>query len=269
MLKNDAQEFIMLKKMLLLSILVVITLSGCAPKNNNNDLYQSILKKDKLVVGISFDSRPFGFKDSDGQIKGLEADMARLIAERILGDKNKIIFKPVAFQDRINEVRSGDVDMVISAMTITPQRKKLVSFSDPYYVSGQVICVRKDSKIDSLYDLINKRVIVILGTTGEQNIKRFAPTALIEGYINDSEALDAFKSGSADAITDDDAFLQGLLTTEDGYIILPEKLTIEPYGIAFKKSRQTNLFIQKINEIINEIRYNGTLDNIKDKWGIS
>lgn len=256
----------MLKKILCLSILFVFILNGCT--KNKDDLYKSIIKKDNIVVGISFDSKPFGFKDKDGQIKGLEADLAREIADRLLGSKHKIVFKDITTQERINAAKSGNVDMVISTMTITPQRKKLVYFSDPYFVAGQVICVRKDSKIDSLYDLINKRVIVILGTTGEKNIKRFAPNALIQGYSSNSEAINAFKQGYGEAITTDDALLQGLVLENNDYIILPERLTKEPYGIAFRKSKQTKALKKSINNIINDMKQDGTLGNIEEKWGV-
>lgn len=253
---------------LLILMFIAFASSGFAKKNNKTDLYESVMQKGNIIVGISFDSKPFGFKDSDGQIKGMEADLAREIANRLLGSKNKVIFKNITPQDRINAAMSGNIDMVISTMTITSQRKKLVDFSDPYFIAGQVICVRKDGKIDSLNDLINKRVIVILGTTGEKNIKRFAPNALIQGYDNNAGAINAFKSGSDDAITTDDALLQELVMGNNNYTILPNRLTKEPYGIAFKKSRQTNSLKKKINEIIKEIKVDGTLEAIKEKWGL-
>jgi len=254
----------MLRKIFWFLLLIIFASNICNAKND--DLYDSILQRDKLLVGISFDSRPFGFKDSDGKIKGFEADLAREIANRLLGDKNKITFVNVTSQDRLNMASSGNVDMVISTMTINSQRKKLVDFSAPYFIAGQAISVKKDSKIDSIYDLMNKKIIVILGTTGEKNIKRFVPNALIQGYVNNSEAIEAFKSNAGDAITTDDSLLQGLITENDNYKLLPKKLTKEHYGIAFKKSRQTNSFRGNVNKIINEIKIDGTLQSIRDKW---
>lgn len=256
----------MLRKVFLLLILIVFVSSNCSAKSDKIGLYKSVTQRDKIIVGISFDSKPFGFKDADGQIKGMEADLAREIAKRLLGSKNKVVFKNVTSQDRIKAAMSGDVDMVISTMTITPERKKLVKFSAPYFIAGQAICVKKDSKIDSIYDLMNKKVIVILGTTGEKNIKRIVPNVLIQGYVNNSDAINAFKSGSGDAITTDDALLQGLVMANTNYTILPKRLTKEPYGIAFKKSMYTNSFVHKINKIIKEMRLDGTLQAIKDKW---
>lgn len=231
----------MFRKIFLFLILMVFIFSGCT-RNKNIDLYESIIQKDRIIVGMSFDSKPFGFKDKDGQIKGMEADLAREITERILGNKNKVIFKDIASQERLNAAKSGNVDMVISTITITPQRKRLVDFSEPYFVTGQVICVKKDSKIESIYDLINKRVIVEIGTTGEKNIKSFAPNALIRAYDDNTKALNAFKNGSGDAITTDDALLQGFVAENKDYIILPKRLTKEPYGIAFQKSKQSKFF---------------------------
>ncbi len=256
----------MLKKIFWLLLLIVFVSSPCIAKSNNKNLYDSIIQRNKIIVGISFDSKPFCFKDSTGQVKGFEVDLAREIAERLLGGRDKVVFKNINSQDRIKAVASGDVDMIISTMTINSQRKKLVDFSVPYFVSGEVICVKKDGKIDSVDDLINKRIIVILGTTGETNIKRFAPNALIQGYDDTTDAINAFKSGAGDAITTDNSLLQGLVADNKNYIILPNRLTKEPYGIAFKKSKQTKSLRNNVNKIINEIKLDGTLQAIKDKW---
>lgn len=259
----------MLKKILFLFILIILTSTTCYAKSKANNLYDTVVQRDKIIVGISFDSKPFGFKDSEGQIKGFEVDLARELADRLLGSPDKIVFKNVTSQERIDLAKSGDVDMVISTITITPQRKKLIDFSSPYFVAGQAICVKKDSKIDSIYDLMNKKIIVILETTGEKNIKQFLPNALIQGYISNSDAIDAFKSDGADAITTDDSLLQGLVMDNSDYVLLPKRLTKEPYGIAFKKSRHTKSLRNNVNKIISEMNQDGTMDTIKTKWGIN
>jgi len=249
-------------------VLIVCAVCGCANKNKEPNLYQAIIQKDKLVVGTSFDSRPFSFKDKDGVIKGVEPDLAREIAARMLGNPDKVEFVDVAPRNRIQAIKSGDVDVVISTMTITSRRKKFVNFSIPYYEASQVICVKKDRKINEPEDLLNKRVIVILGTTGEDNIRQFAPNALIWGFEHSTEAIDAFKNTSADAITTDDSLLLGLVMGNSNYFILPIRLTKEPYGIAYKKSGKTKLFSDNLNKIIQEIISDGTLDSIKEKWHI-
>lgn len=254
----------MFKKIFLLLIIFIFVANISDAKNRN--LYNSVVKKGKIVVGISFDSKPFSYLDKDGQLRGLEVDFAKEIAERLLGDSSMVEFKDVKPQDRIGAVDSGAVDMVISTMTITFNRRRQVDFSVPYFVAGQAICVRRDSKIDSIYDLINKKVIVIIGTTGERDIKRFAPNVFILSYNDNSDAMNAFRNGVADAITTDDALLQGLVAEGGKYRLLPKRLTKERYGIVFKKSRHTKTMREKVNEIIKEMKSDGTLQAIKDKW---
>ena len=254
----------MFKKTLWLFIIFIFVANVSFAKNHN--LLDAIIKKDKIVVGTSYDTKPFSYMDADGKVKGFEADFAREIADRLLGDDGKVEFRDIESQDRISAVSSGDVDMVISTMTITFQRKRIIDFSVPYFTAGQAICVRRDSKIDSIYDLINKKVIVVLGTTDERNIKRFAPNVFIEGYYDNSEAMDAFIKGEGDAITTDDALLRGLVAQGDKYKLLPKRLTKETYGIAFKKSRHTKTLRKKVDEIIKDMKQDGTLRSITDKW---
>ena len=109
--------------------------SGCG-KQDNQDLYQTILQKGKIVVGTSFDSKPFSYMDASGYVQGFEADLGREITKRILGKESNIEFRNVTSQDRIKAVASEDVDIVISTMTITPQRKREVNFSKPYFTAG-------------------------------------------------------------------------------------------------------------------------------------
>ena len=242
---------------------------GCNKVKNNDDLLSSILKKDKITIGISLDAKPFGYIDEDGKIQGFEADLARLIAKEFLGSEEKIEFVDVPTQERINAVKSGKVDLLLATMTITPERKKQISFSEPYFTAGQVICVRTDSKIESIYDLINKKIIVEIGTKGEANIKEFVQSAYIQAFLRTSEAIKAFKEGYGDAITNDDSLLLAIIADSEGeYRFLPEKLTEEPYGIAFQKSKNSKSLKTNLDTIINEIYYNGELRTIKEKHGI-
>ncbi len=258
----------MLKKILYILITTVI-FSGCINQDKKVDQLNTILQKDKIIVGTSFDSKPFSFKDNDGKIKGVEPDLAREISKRILGSSTKVEFKHVAPRERIKAVSTGNVDMIISAMTITPKRKNYVLFSKPYFIAGQAICVKKNSNIDSYHDLNNKNIVVVLGTTGESNIRNLAPNALIQGYVNNSDAFSAFKNPNNDAISTDDSILYRLIMENHNYKLLPQRLSREPYGIAFKKSREAKTFKKKVNKILNEMQLDGTLENIKDRWNIS
>lgn len=258
----------MFKKIFVILFFIAFTACSFVQNKDDVDLYESIINKDSITVGMTFDSKPFSFIGSDGSFQGVEVDLIKEITERMLGSKDKVVFKKLTPKQRIIAAHSKDIDIVISAITINSERKKIVDFSDPYYEAGQVICVKKDSNINSVADLINKKVVVLLGTTGEDSIKRFAPNAFIWGFIDTDQAIEEFKTSPVDAIITDDSLLRGLAMDNGDYQILPKRLTKEPYGIAFKKSKSSKTFKRKLNEIIKEMKTDGTMFMIEDSWEV-
>lgn len=259
----------MFKKIFILIFMLVFLTAGCGKKEKPQDIYRSIINRGKLIVGVQYDAKPFGFIDKDGQLEGVDVDIAKELANRILGSESRVEFKKVSPSTRIEAITSGEVDMVIATMSITPQRKLIVSFSDPYFIAGQAIAVPIDSDIKTYNDLNNKNVIVVLGTTGEKNLRYFAPSAVIQGYKSYSEAFEAFKKGRADAITTDDSLLMGFVMDNKNFKILPKRLTQEPYGIAFKNSEDAASLKVNINRMIQDMQSDGTLNAIKKKWNVA
>ena len=143
------------------------------------DIYDEILKRGVIKVGINMDSRPFGFVDKDGNVQGYDADLARYIAQYLLKSPNRVEFISVTPANRMIKASTGEVDIVIATMTITPQREEILSFSIPYDSAGQAILVKSNSKITSIGDLSGQNVGVIWGTTAEKNMLNLIPTANI------------------------------------------------------------------------------------------
>lgn len=256
------------KKIILLLLSVIFVFAGCGVKEKNTDIYQTIIKRDKLIVGVQYDAKPFGYIDTDGKLKGVDVDIAKEIGKRLLGDTDKVEFKEVTPATRIQSVTAGDVDIVVATMSITPQRKMIVDFSSPYYIAGQAIVVPEKSDINSFYELNKKNVIVVLGTTGERNLRLVAPSAIVQGYRNYTEAFKAFKKGNSDALTTDDALLIGFVMDNKDYKILPKRLTQEPYGVAFKNSEEAAKLKGHINRILSDMREDGFMNKLKKKWNI-
>lgn len=245
---------------------VLFGLSGCQSKKAGKDLLQVIKERGKIIVGVKYDSKPFGFIDSDNQLKGFDIDLAREIAKIIFGSEDAVEFKQVTSSNRIFSLSSGAVDMVIATMTINAKRQQVIDFSDPYYIAGQAIMVNKHSRIKSLKDLDGRKVIVVLGTTGEKNIRELVPGAKVQGFRTYTDAFSALQAGRADALTTDDTIINGFLSENINYKILGERYTREPYGIGFKKSSETEMFRRAINIALEEIKNDGTLDKLRTKW---
>jgi len=124
-----------------------------------------IRARGELVVGSDAAYPPFEFVDKDGNIVGIDIDIAKAIADHL---KVKLRVVNTSFDGIIPALLAKKFDMIISAMTITPERAKQVDFSIPYYNAGQLITVREDdNRIKSEKDLQGKIVAVQLGTTGQ------------------------------------------------------------------------------------------------------
>ena len=253
-----------------LFIILVITVIavGCGKKQQPMDLYDSIQQRGKLVVGVRTDIEPFGFKDSEGNYQGFEIDLARQIAKVLLKDENAIEFVEVEPSTRISTVNSGQADMIIATMSISSKRLNILDFSDPYYFAGQKVLTHAKSNIKSLSDLNGKRVGVGFGTTTIEGIKSVALEAIIQGYKTYQEAISALKADEIDAFADDDALLIRYIIKDKGFKILPQKYTQEPYAIAFRKGTESARTIQIVNNALNIMKTNGTLNQMKAQWQI-
>lgn len=260
-------EIYMKKFLPLIFILGVCSLlCACTAEKQHKTLMEKILKADKITVGVKFDAKPFGFIDKTGELQGFDIDLAKKIAKNILGDENKVEFVQVTPSTRIITLTSGKVDMIIANMSITPQRQNVVDFSTPYYIAGQALMIPESSSVQGLTDLRGKKVIVVLGSTGEKSIKHFAPNAIIQGFKTNTEAYNALKSGNGEAMTTDDTILAGFVMDDPTMKILPKRYTQEPYAIAFRQDEESAALRENVNHILEHMKKSGELTRLKNKW---
>lgn len=245
---------------LVISLLVVTT--GCAKKQE--DTLNEIQQRGKLIVGVKYDTPPFGQKTPRGGVAGFDVDLARAIAREMFGNPNAVEFKQVTAGNRILALNSGQVDMIIATMTITSSRKQIVDFSVPYFYAGQAILVPKNSEITSIRQLNNKKVAVVFGTTAEKSLMQFAPESQVLGYKTYTSAYQALKQGRVSAMTSDDTILLGIAMHDKSVKLLPKRYTKEPYAIAVKKGSYH--LLNKLNFIIADLTRTGQLRLLKYSW---
>ncbi len=251
-------------------ILIVIYMILFKPTNEfaEKDLYDEIIQRGYIKVGINTDSQPFGFYDEKGNIVGYDADLSGYIAQYILKDPTKVQFVSVAPESRLIKASTGEVDMVISTVTITPQRQEVVSFSKSYDSASQVLMVRKSSAIHGLQDLAGQSIGVIFGTTAEKNIQHLVPTAHIQGFKTYNDAYLALKAGNVSAVTSDDTILNRYVIKDSDLRILPRKYSNEPYGIAFKKGSTTVRLKTELDNAIDDLQQRNVFYSLRKKWGL-
>lgn len=257
-----------MKKLLSLIILsALFLLTGCIEETEKkSDILENAKARGKFLVGVSSDSKPFCYLDSNDKFVGLEIDIAKRIAQNLLGDENAVHFVDTRASDFISKINKNEIDFSLAAITITPQRQMVVDFSDPYFTAGQAIVVKKGSKIRKVKDMNKKKIIVTLGTTSEKIPKKYAPAAILLGFRNNNLAFEALMNGQGDAIVSDDTFLKGFISDHPNYEILPFRLTVEQYGISLKNTEEAATLKAGINNTLREMRTDGTLEELKKKW---
>ena len=230
------------------------------------DVYEDIMQRGYIKVGISTDSKPFGFKNKEGQLVGYDVDLAKYIAQYLLKNPEKVVFVPVTPANRMIKASTGEVDIIIATMTITPQRQEVMGFSIPYDSAGQALLVKSNSEITSVGDLSGQNVGVIWGTTAEKNMLNLVPTANILGFKSYKDAYNALKNGKINAITSDDTILSGYALDDNEVKLLPKRYSREPYGIGFKKGKTTIKLKENLDFAIEDMIQKNIINRIHKTW---
>ncbi len=232
------------------------------------DSYQAILDRGYLIAGVKTDTKPFGFKDKDGKLTGLDIDIAKAIAKAIFRNENRLKLVSVTPSDRLIKLTTGEVDIVIATMTVTPQRMDLIDFSHSYFIAGQTLLVPQNSKITSLADLAGEDVGVIFGTTAEKNLRTLVPTAKVLGYRTYDEAYEALKNGTIKAITSDDTILRNYALNDKSVKMLNKRYSKEPYAVGVRKGKENKMLLERVNFVIKTLIVNNSINRLYAKWGL-
>ncbi len=151
---------------------------ACTAFANDNSLWEKstlnkILKRGELRVGMEAGYMPFELKNKRGEIVGFDVDMAKELAKE-MGVKLTLV--NTAWDGIISSLLTDKYDIIMSGMTVTPQRNLQVNFADPYIVVGQTILIKKElvGKVKSYKDLNNPKYTVAtkLGVTGDFATKK-------------------------------------------------------------------------------------------------
>lgn len=253
----------------LLSIFFIMNVCSCSTNKAQQDSLDIQIIKDRGMfnVGVKYDVPRFAYKGSkDETVEGLEVDIARIIAKKIMGDANKINFQPVSSKTKGPLLDNNEVDFVIATYTITEERKNKYNFSTPYFTDTVALMVNSDSTINTSKDLNRKRIGVSQNSSTRNSLqKAFAKCAISPNFVEFgtySQIKVALKENRIDAFATDYAILLGYHDSK--YRILDERFSAQNYGIATKK---TNLGLAKlIDEIIVEMKNTGELQRLLEKW---
>lgn len=218
-------------------------------------------RRGKLLVGVKPDFPPFGYLDASGSIRGIDIEIARYLAKAVRGDETEALeLVPVTSGSRIPFLYSDWIDVIVASMTITEDRRKVLEFSKPYFLSGSLLLVPKDSSVKDTGDLAGKTVAVIEGSIQEKDILEVAGQAKVIRFSHMPEALRAIREKRVDALCQDDVVVVALARENPDLKTAGKPFDVRPYAIAVKKGDME--FVHWIDAQLDRMKEDGSYEKI-------
>jgi polar amino acid transport system substrate-binding protein len=233
-------------------------------------VWQRINQNHKIIIGISPDYPPFAYVDQNFAVQGYDLALVQEVGKRL---NLPLDIRNMAFDGLINSLVLGQIDLAAAAISITPERDKVIDFSNVYYSGQDALLVRKDSTIQvgKITDLANYRVGVQKASSYEEWITSnlvkpglMAPQHLII-FQNIGDAITALTdvNPSVDLVMLD-ARPAELLTQSQPVKIVSTGLDPQKFALAIPHSATT--FQAKLNQVLSDMQNDGTLDILAQKY---
>jgi polar amino acid transport system substrate-binding protein len=222
-----------------------------------------IVSKGKITIGIIVDFPPFGFMNADQKPDGFDVEFARLIAKN-LGVEPELV--PVDSANRVPNLVTKRVDILVASLGITPDRAKQVLFTIPYAATVSEVIAPKSKTIKQLSDLSGLTIGAGRATSNDIFITQFAPKdAQIMRFQGDGAAGQALLSGQVDALAFTNTMANELIRNNPQLNLEPKLvLRAQSNGIAVRKDA-TELR-DWLNVMIYYVKADGELDTMYRKW---
>jgi polar amino acid transport system substrate-binding protein len=250
--------------------LVIPLLFLAAPSYAEDSRLDTVIKRDKLIVGTFSTSPPLSYKDDNGEFVGFEIDLVHLIAKYLLGDPNKVEFVAFTSDGRWPTVLSGKVDFGIAGTTIYPDRAARVLFTSPYMDSGISVLVRDDAHVNSLAELNDEKFTLaeLNNPQMADRAKRFLPKMKTLDFDQPSSLFIAVKSGQAQAMQIDTPIIDWYAANNPGFHELPELLSNVQNNAIFMKPGDF-VWWRYLDTVVQELRWGSRYDEytaLYQKW---
>ncbi len=230
---------------------------------------EAVKARGTLIVGVRSDFPPLSYLDGQGQPTGFEVDLAHYLARQLLGDEGKLRLVPVQAGNRLTALLSGSADMLIAAVTATEDRATVLAVSEPYFLSGTLLLVPRNSSIRDFGDLPGKRVAVLEGTIQEGAWEPVVREPVVRGVIrvqlrNVAAAVAALRAGQVDALAEDDVLILALARQNPDLVAVGKPFRPHPYAIAMRKGDPE--LLAWVNNQLRKAKADGTYDQLWNRY---
>jgi glutamate/aspartate transport system substrate-binding protein len=279
-----------------LAVLVLAAAWGSSGARAQEDVVltgtlKTINDRGTILIGYRDSALPFSFLNPAGQPVGFSLDLCHGIAEDVARALNRdlveadapawqtgvrIVYVPVAADERLPKVISGAVDLECGSTTANAERAKTVAFSPVFFLAGTKLMVPLadaggGGRVASYRDLAGRTVAVGAGTTNAEVMRRLADRVSPKISVMETPGLDAayamLVAGKADAFASDDILLSGFIATRpDGrrFGIVGDYLSYEPYAITLR--RDDAAFGDLVRASFERMAGEGVLNRLYDRW---
>lgn len=262
---------------LLLCFSLTLVLGGCGSTNNDagktpdpaqtDTSWQDIQDQGYFVVGLDDAFPPMGFRDENNEIVGFDIDLAKEVAKRLGVD---VKFQTIVWESKVEELNSGNIDVIWNGFSVTPEREKQVLFTKPYIKNRQVIVVTADSPIKTKADLEGKKIGIQAGSSAQDAVLADKATYdvikdnLLE-FDDNVMAMRDLKGGGLDAVVVDIIVGKYYVSKHPGeYKFLEEDFGAEDFAVGLRLTDKA--FLAEMNKALDDMKADGTASQISDKW---
>ena len=232
-----------------LAALVSAAFVGCKKTGGTDNSLADLKARGEFVLGLDDSFPPMGFRDENNEIVGFDIDLAKEVANR-LGVKFRA--QPINWDAKEQELSTGNIDCIWNGLTITEERKAMLSFSKPYLANEQIVVIRKNSG-SSAADALDE------AADFKKSLKN------IVEFKENITALNDLEIGGVDGVVMDSIVANySIVTTGKPFTVLAEGLAPENYGIAFRKNDVK--LTEAVQKLLEEMKADGTVEKISTKW---
>lgn len=220
----------------------------------------SAMAKDKIFVGTNAEFPPFEYLEK-GEVTGFDIELVNEIG-KVMDADVKVL--DMSFDGLLPALQMKKVDLVIAGMTATEERKKTVSFTQPYYTASQVIIVKEgNNSIKSFDDLKGKKVAVMLGFTGDTIVSEIEGVN-VERFNAAYAGIMALQADKVEAVVLDSEPAENYVKQNPGLVLAEADAEQEEYAIALRKNDKA--LLEKVEKALAELKANGTYDALIKKY---
>ncbi len=245
-----------------------LALGACGGQSKDTTAAAPAANPDKVYrIAMNAEFAPFESRDSAGNIEGFDVDLMNAMSK---AGNFKVEYKHQPWDSLFPALKNGDVDIVMSGVTITDDRKQSMDFTDPYFEITQVVLVPEGKKVATSAELKNlAKVGVVTGYTGDFSVSKMLgnDSPKIARFETSPLVIKELENGGLDAVVLDSAvvanYVKNNATKGLSFLTLPD-FDIENYGIAARKGDTAT--VTMLNDALKKVRESGEYDQIHAKY---